>query len=211
VYHVGYNLDSNAAVCDIHSRRGFKKHGYSLGICLWAAKTVDQYSLIFTAFSRYGIDLSTFILESDQVSSLTLFAKAHNITQWFCLHHFLHMVCTGTFCWGIANAVRARTVTERDRLLSELTFLIGQFCVMLTDQNSATLGKDLKKAGLGLRNGTVCIVDQRRWEQVAMSGRVDDGTPQRPVVWKVFMDIIMNQHQDIILSGLQCTALQLRS
>jgi hypothetical protein len=27
-----------------------------------------------------------------------------------------------------------------------------------------TLGKDLKKVGLGLRNWTVCIVNQRRWE-----------------------------------------------
>jgi hypothetical protein len=77
------------------------------------AETVDQYNLILTAFSRYGIDLSTFILESDQGSSLTLFTKTHNITRRFCLHHFLHTVCMGTFCWGIVNAVRARTITER--------------------------------------------------------------------------------------------------
>jgi hypothetical protein len=162
VYHVGYNLDGNAAVYDIHSRSGFKKRRCSLGICLWAAETVEQSDLIFTVFSRYGIDLSTFILESDQGSLLTLFAKTHNITQRFCLHHFLHMVCTGTFCWGIANAVRPRTITEREWLLFELTFLIRQFYAMLTDQNLTTLGKDLKKAELGLRNGTVCIFDQRR-------------------------------------------------
>jgi hypothetical protein len=47
------------------------------------AEKVDQYNAIFTAFSPYGIDLSTFILESDQGSSLTLFAKTHNITQRF--------------------------------------------------------------------------------------------------------------------------------
>jgi hypothetical protein len=149
----------------------------ALAFAFGPAETVDQYNLIFTAFSRYGIDLSTFILESDQGSSLTLFAKTHNIAQQFCLHHFLHIVCKGTFCWGIANAVRARIITERDRLPSELTLLIRQFYAMLTDQNVVMLGKDLKKAGFGLQNGTVCIVDQRRWEQVAMSARVDDGIP----------------------------------
>jgi hypothetical protein len=96
----------------------------ALAYAFGPAETVNQYNLIFTAFSQYGISLSTFILESDQGSSLTLFAKTHNITQRFCLHHFLHMVCTGTFCWGIANAIRARTIAERDHFLSELTFLI---------------------------------------------------------------------------------------
>jgi hypothetical protein len=125
----------------------------ALAFAFGPAETVDQYNLIFIAFSRYSIDLSTFILESDQGSSLTLFAKTHDVTQRFCLHHFLYTICTGTFSWGIANAVRTRTIIERDRLLSELTFLIRQFYSMLTDQTLATLGKDLKRRDLGFETG----------------------------------------------------------
>jgi hypothetical protein len=59
--------------------------------------------MILTALKRYDIDLSSFVIESDQGSALKSFALNHQITQRFSLHHFLRVLLGATFSWGITN------------------------------------------------------------------------------------------------------------
>jgi hypothetical protein len=73
----------------------------------------DLYEMFWSMFStQFGIELSSFVLVSDQGVDLRKFARRHGFTHRFCLRHFLASLKDRIFSIFVHHAVKTHTELE---------------------------------------------------------------------------------------------------
>jgi hypothetical protein len=95
----------------------YRNVGVPLGFAFGAVETVELYEQHFGAFIHlFGIDLSHYIIESDQGSALCSLGTSKGQVQLFCLRHFLLSLKQKEFSCQICNLVKCRTENEFESL-----------------------------------------------------------------------------------------------
>jgi hypothetical protein len=129
--------------------------GVPLGFAFGAAETVELSEQHFGAFNHlFGIDLSHYILESDQYLALCLLCSSKGHFQLFCLRHFLLSLKPKELSCQIGNLVKCRTEDDFESLrrMYEVEFQ------KVTEPNRRKpLDRRLAKAGLGYTEGRLDI------------------------------------------------------
>jgi hypothetical protein len=144
----------------------------------------DLYELFFSAFSEeFEIDLSSFLLESDQGSGLAKFCRKHGFTQRFCLRHFVATLKDRVFSVFVNQLVKTRTETEFDVLRESQRPLLHHAICEIEADGLARANKEFGKAGLIIQytpaDGLpfVTILDALRWDQVSSIRKIAEGIP----------------------------------
>jgi hypothetical protein len=155
-----------------------------LGFAFGPIETHNLYKNFYTMFKdRFQIDLSSFIIESDQGSGLKKFCDTYQILQRICLKHFLTTLNDHVF--GVYVSYLVKAVSH-----DEFSALCEAYCVPLTEALQRTehkkglkrATKEFAKAGLAfLYNGnqvqTIFIENQQRWNQVCTYQRITECMP----------------------------------
>jgi hypothetical protein len=143
----------------------------------------EIYDTFLTAFRElFEINLAHFILESDQGSGLAKLARAHGMTQRFCLRHFLATLQDHIFSVFVHFLVKARTDSEFSLLCREYPADIQKAIDKLPDTGLQRARKEFRKAGLDLvyiQPGRleIRITDLVRWRQVSSISKIREGWP----------------------------------
>jgi hypothetical protein len=152
-----------------------------LAFAFGPAETTELYEQFYTGFAQRGVDISTFIIESDQGPALKSFCANHGITQRFCLHHFLRTLKDPLFSVYVGDIVRARAPEELDTLMRRYSGALADLFRARHAEREDLLKrarKLFKKAGLGVTDALEILVqDEARWQQVSMLTRVHEDMP----------------------------------
>jgi hypothetical protein len=154
-----------------------------LGFAFGPAETTELYEQFYTGFLEHGVNLSEFIIESDQGPALISFCQKHMITQRFCLHHVLRTLKDPVFAVCDGDGVRARSDFEPRHIMDRCSAFFGSAfggvqVPLVRDLFLTRARKRFKKAGLGLADTyEIVIAAQARWEQVSMRTRVREDMP----------------------------------
>lgn len=157
-----------AVVCNV---------GIPLGFAFGASETTELYEAHYNCFrDLFGIDLGTYVLESDQGAALTSLCARHGQCQLFCLRHFLLSLKLKEFSLPVGNLVKARSQEE----FSVLKQLYEQEFRDIPDERRRDLLKrTLRKAGLALTEdeSEIIISDEARFNAVSMWRRIGTRMP----------------------------------
>jgi hypothetical protein len=87
-------------------------HGTSIpsGFSFCPVECFKIYETLRGAFLHFGVELSEFIVESDQGSGLVQFCHEHGAAHPFCLHHFLRTVDDPAFGVFVGYLIKSVTV-----------------------------------------------------------------------------------------------------
>jgi hypothetical protein len=149
---------------------------YNVGIPIafaWGpAETRELYEMFYGGFQKlFQINLSDFVLESDQGSALQSIAGEYHVKRHLlCLRHFLASLKTKKHSFEVGNLVKART-REEFELLKALYDL--DLANIEDDREISQYARLLGKAGLGIVDRSIVILDQDRWNQVSIWRRVE--------------------------------------
>jgi hypothetical protein len=156
--------------------------GIPLALSFGYKEDFALYNSFYMAFDSLGIDIRTYILESDQGPALKRVGQRHP-RHLFCLRHVLKTLnekkC-GRFGSLVGNLLRVRTQKELDLLM---IFYTRQFAAVHARGNIngelIQLTKCLAKVGLEFQDGQLIYNDGdgTRWNQVAMVGRIGTCMP----------------------------------
>jgi hypothetical protein len=148
--------------------------GIPIALAFGPGETTELYEQIYEAFqNRFGIDLGTFPLESDQGSALATLCRKHQQIHLLCLRHFLVSLKQRRFSLQVGNLVKCRSEMEfqtlKDVYQSEFSEIIGDA--------RKELNQTLAKAGLGFNGFEIVIIDHIKWDAVSMMQRVRTRMP----------------------------------
>ena len=145
--------------------------GFSFGSC----EDKILYERHFQSFAaQTSIDLSKFVLESDQGSALIAICEDHHMTHVACLRHLLVSLRFSAHSYAIGKILRCTTIFELNNALTTFSILFSK----ITDPDEmADLNKALGKVGLEFADGSLNLVNQRRFDQVSMLSRVEYRMP----------------------------------
>jgi hypothetical protein len=154
--------------------------GIPLAYAFGPKESIELYDSFYTAFDDLGINLRTYILESDQGSALKSVGTRHP-RHLFCLRHVLKSLQTngcGRFGCLVGNLIRARAQKELNLLVELYTPDFNQVCQQGGVEKEQLL-RALKKVGLVMHNGEIRCEDPEgiRWSQVSMLERIGTNMP----------------------------------
>jgi hypothetical protein len=142
------------------------------------------YQMFFSIFYEiFQIDLSDYILETDQGSALVKFARDHAFRQRFCLRHFIANLKDHTFAVFVYHLIKTRTETEFRTLAEGQRPQLHQLIQGMGDDGLSRANKEFKKAGLlvqyepGEDRPTVTVFDASRWLQVCCITKINECIP----------------------------------
>jgi hypothetical protein len=122
---------------------------------------------------QFGIDLSSFILVSDQGSGLRKFAREHHFTHRLCLRHFLATLKDRTFSIFVRYIVKVFTEEELEILLNVYREPLHRALTRDPSDGMRRAQTEFKTAGLSARYpenerlSRIETIDVDRWEQVS--------------------------------------------
>jgi hypothetical protein len=149
--------------------------GVPLAFAFGVAETKGLYEQLYAEFMRlFQIDLSRYIVLSDQGIALRALCADHNQRQLFCLRHFLHSLKMKTFSLAVANLVKCRNQVEFDSLRQ---LYEDEFRTVTNPSLQALLKRTLNKAGLDWAEERIVIKDETKWAAVSMWRRIDTRMP----------------------------------
>jgi hypothetical protein len=149
--------------------------GIPLAFAFGVAETKGLYEQLYAEFMRlFQIDLSKYIVLSDQGTALRALCDDHHQRQLFCLRHFLRSLKMKTFSLAVGNLVKCRT---EDEFHSLRRLYEGQFRAVVDAAGLKLLKRTLNKAGRGWAEGEIVIEDEVRWNVVSMWRRIPTRLP----------------------------------
>jgi hypothetical protein len=153
----------------------FRNVGIPLGFAFGVAETAELYERHYAAFRElFGLDLSTYVLESDQGSALTSLCARHGQLQLFCLRHFLLSLKLKEFSLPVGNLVKCRSEGE---FASLKVLYEAEFRAVSEARRSDLLRRTLRKAGLSFTGSEIVIEDEARFNAVSMWRRIGTRMP----------------------------------
>jgi hypothetical protein len=122
-----------------------------------------------TAFRElFGIELSNYVVESDQGAAVTALCARDGQSQLFCPWLFFRSLKFKEFSLPVGTFVKGRSEAE----LSTLKRVYETECRDVTEaKRSDLLRRTFQKAGLSIRAGEIVIEDERRFDAVSIWGR----------------------------------------
>lgn len=141
-----------------------------LGFSFGKAETKEQYQLLFSFFnSKLDIDLSEYVFESDQGSSLRGVCADNNCAHLACLRHLLVSLKCDEFGYDAGRLVKAKSIRDLDTVMNELSNHYSQITEI---EKQEKITKKLSKIGLGFIDGKIEIISPERWNEVSQLERV---------------------------------------
>jgi hypothetical protein len=112
----GHDFQSYSAVSHSHLTRFDSSVGFPLAFSFGARERIESYDRFYTAFSnKLNVDLSQYILLSDQAAALKVIGRSHP-RHLFCLRHLLQGLRKSKYGQPIGNLVKACGQKEFDVL-----------------------------------------------------------------------------------------------
>ena len=150
--------------------------GIPLAFSFGKGETVSLYEMFFKAFAdKFGIDLGTFTVESDNGVALTTVCSNHNNKHLKCLKHFLTSLGLEEFSKQVGELVSAKCIKDFDALCK---IYVDQFS-RVPSEKVANLTKTLSKAGLAFcpEKKEIIIADFTKWETISQIERIKYAMP----------------------------------
>ena len=177
-----------------------------LGFSFGPAETKELYELLFSFFkSKLDIDLSVYVIESDQGSALRAVCEDHGNEHLACLRHLLVSLKNDEYGYQVGNLVKCHTDFEWDLLIKDYTI---EFSAEKDPKKFEELIRKLHKVGLDFADNAITILDEDRWKQVsqkerkfyrmpstsnaleAFHGHLNEDVPRRNEFWSSLFRII---------------------
>jgi hypothetical protein len=144
----------------------FRNAGIPLGFTFGVAETAELYEQHYAAFRElFDLDLSTYVLESDQGAALTSLCPRHGQLHLFCRRHFLLSLKLKEFRLPVGNLVKCRSEAEFARLK---VLYAAEFRGVIQPKRRDLLRSTWHKAGLSFTGGEIVIADEPRFSAVSM-------------------------------------------
>jgi hypothetical protein len=132
--------------------------GVPLEFALGVAETMELDQQHYDAFTElFAIDLSRYILESDQGSELSAICTRHDQIQLICLRYFLLSLKLKEFGLAVGNLVKFRTQDEFESLTRVYEI---EFRKVRDQKRLDLLARNLKRAGLVFITDEIVIEDE---------------------------------------------------
>lgn len=142
--------------------------GIPLSFAFGPGETKELYNLHFKEFKdQFGIDLSTYIKESDQGPAIEGICAEKNIVNIYCLRHFLHSLKFNEFSFAVGQILKSVSDTDCNHAKSAL---IEEY-QNLEEEKLRKLNKVLNKIGLQLENDKIIEVNSDLWNRCSMNHR----------------------------------------
>jgi hypothetical protein len=120
-----------------------------LAFAFGRAETCELYDSFSDVFNdRFGVDLSSYTLESDQGSGLGKFSRSHSFKHRFCLKHFLGTLKDRVFGVYIHFLVKCGAVEQFEILRASYRPQVHQAITQLPENGLKRAQSEFAKAGL---------------------------------------------------------------
>lgn len=162
---------------------------YNVGVPLAFSFSVSEseqiYQRIYNFFqSKLNINLSQYVIESDQGKALNSFFSINNIENIVCNRHLLLSLKKTIFSYQIGNIVSCRSQIDLDASLCTYSDEFNEFFIEYKTKSTASeyetmknlLKKLLEKVGMTFSD-TLVITDKNRWKQVSLFERIQKVMP----------------------------------
>ena len=149
--------------------------GIPVGFSFSTIEDVELYDLVFETFLEItGVDLTQFVIESDEGKCLMKSLTAHNCKHLSCLRHLLANVQKKKYGYEVSKLVCCRCSKDFETLS-------GQFNSIFNDISKASdlnaLEETLNYVGLTFQNKEIDFFDLQRWSEVSMIQRSQYNMP----------------------------------
>jgi len=146
-------------------------HGFAFG----SGEDKTLYDHHFQAFKEQtGIDLSKFIIESDQGSALTAICNEKSITHIACFRHLLVSLRFSHYSYAAGEILKCTSLLDFN---NALTTFSDKFSQIKKEEELKELNAVLEKIGLNFASGTINLIDKKRCNQVSMLSRINFRMP----------------------------------
>jgi hypothetical protein len=124
----------------------------TLAVAFGHVEDFELYEQFWSVFQEhFGIDLSSFILVSDQGSGLRKFAREHHLTHRLCLRHFLATLKDRTFSVFVHYLVKVCTEEEVEIVLNVYREPLHRAITRDPSDGMRRVQSEFKRAGLSVR------------------------------------------------------------
>lgn len=146
-----------------------ESYGTNIPIAFAFGKVEDTslYKLFYSEASDRGIDLTHFIVESDQGSALRSACSGHTL-HLVCLKHFITSLHKRVFGYEVESLVKSKTKEDVNVLMTTFS---TTFRALSAEKQKEAL-KTLGKAGLTYSDNCIVIHNQDRWAEVSIEQRI---------------------------------------
>ena len=149
--------------------------GIPLGFAFGSGEDKQLYSKHFDAFKKAtGIDLSHFVIQSDQGSALKAICEEKNVVHLACLRHLLVSLKFNEFSYCAGILVKCASLLDLNKALASFA---EDFTKIKDEAELKELNKVLGKIGMHFSENTINITDPGRWKQVSMLCRIEHKMP----------------------------------
>ena len=149
--------------------------GIPIGFAFGSGEDKSLYERHFKAFSEQcGIDLSKFVIESDQGSALKAVCDDNFAEHLACLRHLLVSLRYSPYSYAVGELLKCTSLLDHNNALTEFSNRFAK----ITDANDLKeLNNVLEKIGMNFADGSINLVNQKRWDQVSMLSRINFRMP----------------------------------
>ena len=153
----------------------FMNIGFPLGFAFGNSEDKSLYERHFKAYSaQTGIDISKFVIESDQGTALKAVCDDKNITHLACMRHLLVSLKFSIYSYVASELIKCSSLLDLHNALTEFS---NRFAKINNEDDIAELNKVLAKIGMSFEEDCFNLIDSTRWEQVSMLARINYRMP----------------------------------
>lgn len=149
--------------------------GIPIGLAFGSCEDKSLYERHFKAFSEQcGIELSKFVIESDQGSALKAVCDDNFAEHLACLRHLLVSLKYSQYSYVVGELLKCTSLLDHNNALTEFS---NRFAKISDANELRELNNVLEKIGMNFADGSINLVNQKRWDQVSMLSRINFKMP----------------------------------
>lgn len=149
--------------------------GIPLAFAFGLGETKSLYNLHFNTFKNIlGIDLTKYIIESDQGKAIESVCQENNIVHIYCLRHYLKSLKFNEFSYSVG--ILLKCVSETDYNQAKSNF-IEEWKQIKDEKKIAKLNKVLNKVGLKFNKKKIEGENSDLWRRCSMLHRCEFEMP----------------------------------
>jgi len=151
--------------------------GIPVAFCFGDSENTELYDMFFKVFKEnYYIDLSTFVIESDQGKALSAICSKYKCKHIGCLKHLITSLGLGPFSKQVSDLVSAKCDMDYETLRKMYS---EKFSEYINTDSFKELEKTLGKVGMKYNVDTHEIMVEKpdKWEKFSQIKRIEYGMP----------------------------------
>jgi len=149
--------------------------GIPLGFAFGIGEDKTLYERHFKAFADMtGIDVSKFVILSDQGSALKAICDEKFAIHLACLRHLLVSLRFSNYSYAVGELLKCASLFDSENAFTEFSNI---FSKISKEEDIIELNKILGKVGLNFADKSINLVDEKRWNQVSMLARINYKMP----------------------------------